>query len=397
MIGTEFRLRAGERGLWEQTLSLVDDMVVVARPQDVDELLGILEDTLRCHGLVSSRDKCTALCRDHGPDERIKSQQQSQVAKAVVSAHNASSETWLGPFGVEAETARTWLETAKKSVATIATLVEQGASLGQLAKQAASAMPLHRSCAALAYDTRVLSSAQSKPLVQDLKRSILHAAASVISVPTDFDVETQKQASLPGYLGGGGLVCHEELVPGYRVAAAAQLLPVARQLIAATPSLPMEETLLAIPSDDIEECMQQLVSSGIKVSADGEIAQGKEQRLDFETNFRSIAGLAGKLSKVVLSQLFDELILEYETRRDLRSLARLRSSGGTGAEWVRCVPSHKHVSLSDAGFAASMRWRLGCAVAPINARCMKKAVKSATGATKCCIQVQPLGDHALLC
>ena len=203
----------------------------------------------------------------------------------------------------------------------------------------------------------------------------------------------------------------------------AQCLPSARQhLRTILHEATEQEIRRAAPLTEAQSTLDWLKDEhGIEIIADGGIARGREPRLNLADDFPAVTGLMGKITREVFEKERDDLlrrhaaakaetaemanrlkradpvaakVAESKAAAHQRHLVRLRSAAGDGLHgWVEECPKTESLSLNDSEFNFAVRWRMGLAVV----RPGLCQLHSKDDTDWCCRQLDPHGDHAVIC
>ena len=172
--------RMHERGLWVHLPSLVDDILVVMAPENVDSAVAIVSEEMGKAGLRLNLSKSAAYIparsiAAQGPDEQITSVPQVDGGlPALGCAYAGEFEAILGPYAVAAEPARRRLEKAVALAKECARYSSEGRS--ESSWQAAWYLLRRVAAKALTYDVRTLEHSVSVPIAEQLDKAVNWAA-----------------------------------------------------------------------------------------------------------------------------------------------------------------------------------------------------------------------------
>ena len=428
------RERLAERGVWLHLPSLVDDMLLVCDPENVDECIDVLESCLARIGLKLNQAKCAA----YVPAWRQASSDGDQVIRSIPVVHGglpALGSAYAGEF--EAVVSENKVKTAPAE----RRLEEALRLAAECAKFAHDSSPnAVRHCAwhvlqrvvakALVYDVRVLDPNDALRLARRLDSEVRSVARELLGAGAaeGWDEVTDKQLQWQQGLGGMDLGSAELSARIGRIACMAQCLPVARKHLAAVfPEASEEEILAAVSVDSVEEQLAWLREEwGVEVGVGGAVAKEKEPRWNPRARFEPMAGLTSMLTKEVQEReaahvracteaalerenLFasahrqgsaEAVAHEQQAAAHERRLIRMRSCSGDGChEWVRHPPTSSALRFTDSEFVFAARWRLGLKVraeGECHHRSAKEAKQGAQG-QRCGKLADPWGDHCILC
>ena len=411
----EIEQAARMKGIWMQALSLVDDLLLVADPSRVDELVEVVDGVVRrILGTELNRAKCKVFIPERsqqglGNHPSISSVEQVEGGlPALGSAYAGEFEAVFGPYSVASEPAR-------KRLATARVLAEQCAEYSlethaAATKQAAWCILQKCGARALQYDVRTLEPQESIPLAEELDR-IVESTARTLLGPLDNGWNEVQEAQLrwPCTLSGAGMgrIGHAARVG--RLSCLLQCLPSVREhLTKIFPEAEQSQILEAVPLDGAEGELHRLREEGIELSLQGKLAHGSEPRLNLRVPFQACRGVLGLLTRTLAeaerSAYLARGVAAGATEQQRRDTARLHSCEAGASHWVEAIPSRVGLRLNDAEFATGMRHRLGLPQLVQNgAKCQLKAeYREPTGddlrSSNVCGQfLDPFMDHALCC
>ena len=330
--------RCQEQAFWVHLPSLVDDLLLVADPGNVEEALAIVREELRNIGLELNLSKCAAYIparsqAGEGPDNRITSLPQvSGGLPALGSAYGGEFESVVGPLAVAAEPATRRLRAAKELASECGKYRH-----GQEPESSwhASWHLLQRVAAkALVYDVRTLEPSASLPLAQELDQAIAAAAKELLDVcgHDGWTADTDQQLQWPSELGGMAFGSAELSARVARLAALGQCLPTARRhLRAILPEATEDEILGAVPLSGADDMLRWLREKwGIEISATGTIAREREPRWDLRTDFAPLKGLTGTLTRAIQTRQFEDAC-ERHAAAAARTATAARTAGRADA------------------------------------------------------------------
>ena len=277
---------AQAQGIWAHPASLVDDLLIVAAPENVDALVDIVDAQAQIVlGTQLNRDKCKVYIPERSvrgapPHPAIKSIEQTVGGlPALGAAYNGEFEAVLGPFSLASEPARKRLEAA----VFLANQCAEYAIEAHAPATRQSAWSILQKCAAraLQYDIRTLEPSESKPLAEELDKALCVAARALLGpLDSGWSADQSAQLTWPASLSGMGLGSVMAAARIGRVACLAQCLPTAREHIRQIlPDVDEERLLRAIPLQGALAELENLEQQGIVLAWDGSLATGAEPRL----------------------------------------------------------------------------------------------------------------------
>ena len=439
------------RNIWCHLPSLVDDLLLICEPEQVDEAMEVVRSTLGKIGIKVNLDKSAVYVQPGSRAARADTFPVLTVPRALGglpalgSAYAGEFETVLGPEAAQAEPARKRLLQAKRLAEACTSFKEAGLPIASL--QPAWHILQAVAARALAYDVRTLDSKVVLPLAQDLDRAIAKAAQTLVGAEArhGWDANADLQLSWPLQESGMGFGAASVTALIGRVATLAQCLPTARQHLRNLFPTDSEMAILeAIPLGGADTALEHLQKEyGIEVAATGEVAVEKEPRLNLHGDFGPIRGVTGKITRAIYEKQRMRLLAELEVQETVardaarrlrrshpdeasrarqaalgfqRSRVRLRATAGAGCfDWVTAAPTEARVQLNDEEFMFAVRWRLGIALHHGQHDCGLRAKRAHAGDAhpsqtvqsaehvrararqRCGKFLDPHGDHALLC
>ena len=432
--------RLSTMGIWVHLPSLVDDLVLIADPWNLDAAMHTLTEELLAVGIKVNPSK-SAVYVQAGSDGDVAPFPVTSIPRVVGGlpalgcAYSGEYEAVLSPEAVVSAPARKRLEQAIRLAKACADF--RDASLAVESLQAAWHILQMVVARALAYDLRTLDPEVVAPLAAELDASVEAAAKALLGAGADagWDEHTGQQLTWPVALGGMGFGSATVMAEVSRLAALTQCLPVARQhLRNLFPDEAEESIREAIPLEAVDRALRNLRDTyGIEVSADGRVATGQEPRLDLHDDFVPIKGLGGTLARAIYemqrSRRLEDLekqelqarqLAKHLRRRDhaaaaearsaalgfMRTRVRLRSVAGPGCgDWVTAGPTDAALRMNDFEFKFAVRWRLGLTTCLAGNPCGLKPGGQPSGqgacrdvaARRCGKALDPFGDHAILC
>ena len=426
--------RISGAGVWVHLPSLVDDLLLVTAPENVDYCVGIVAEELAVAGMALNLHKSSAFIpacdrEGSGDDPRINSVPQvTGGLRALGSAYGGDFEVLLGPAALPAEPAQQRLAQAAQLANELGKYRMDGRPDATLQ---AAWYALRRVVAkALVYDARVLEPSASLPLAQELDAVVDKCAQRLLGVcdGDGWNDDVKAQLAWPPELSGLGFGSATLTARLGRLAAVAQCLPTAREhLKRILPHRSDDEIREAISLSGVDETLQWLRDEyDIEISASGAIAAGSEPRFDPHQEFQPIRGIMGIVTRAVCEKQREHILQRHgdnerlerdiasRVRRSnpsaaqearsraaahLRHCARLRSTAGEGAgAWVEFCPKSEELRLNDSEFNHAVRWRIGLPVMRAGPCQVRNANTSGEIAEERCGQcLDALGDHAVLC
>ena len=188
-----------------------------------------------------------------------------------------------------------------------------------------------------------------------------------------------------------------------------------------------EQILSAVPLEDAICELQSLQSEyGIELAVDGSIATCNEPRLDLATNFSTVRGIAGRVTRFVHEQQHvaalqraaeseshwrarakehqkckerqSSTAARYAAESAQREQARLRSCAGVGTHDLFSIgPTEGSTMMTDTEFVYSIRWRLGLPMQALPRTCQLRAIACKHTGEICGKPLDRQGDHPVLC